>query len=269
MFLTKMGLIKAIIVLVIYVVLGIFLLDLSFECYSLGIEFSDSLCVGIIAFVFGVIFFFWVMGYEGKGKLINSGNKILRKELKPAEFLKRYENAKNLKNLVINKPSVDVLTFVIAAYTTLNDTEKAFAAIDEMIEVAKEKNKVFAKLYKVSLLFSCGRKEEAEELFNQVQNQKMDAKSEFFADAILKSDRAVCMGDYKTAKVYYLKSLERKFPKLDNLGKLSTHYSLGEVYMALGEKEKAAEHYGYCAENGGETAMRNDAIDKIAKILKN
>jgi hypothetical protein len=63
--------------------------------------------------------------------------------------------------------------------------------------------------------------------------------------------------------------LERSFPKLDNLGKLIVNYKLGEVYEKLGETEEAIARYEYCAENGGETAIRTAASTAIIKLQSN
>lgn len=54
-----------------------------------------------------------------------------------------------------------------------------------MILFASEK-KAFANLFKVSLLFSYDKKEEAEALFNKTQKQKLDIISKSLIDGILK-----------------------------------------------------------------------------------
>ena len=69
------------------------------------------------------------------------------------------------------------------------------------------------------------------------------------------ADRAMAMGDYKTVESYCIGALENSFPRLDNLGKLVTHFKLGEVYEKLGDTKNAVTHYAYCAEHGGETAL--------------
>ena len=117
-------------------------------------------------------------------------------------------------------------------------------------------------------MFSCGRIEEAETLFNEVQQHKLDMICCGLVDAILKSDRAMAMGDYKTVEMNYLKVLERAFPKPDNLGKLVTHYGLGEVYEKLQDNNKAIFHYQYCADFGGETAIKQSAIEKLQYLSR-
>ena len=76
----------------------------------------------------------------------------------------------------------------------------------------------------------------------------------------------MAMGDYETVKVYNLKLLERSSPKLDNLSKLIVHYKLGELYEKLQDDRKAIENYRYCADFGGETAIKKAAAEKLQLI---
>ncbi len=128
--------------------------------------------------------------------------------------------------------------------------------------------KARAKLLKASLLYSYDKNEEAEAIFLEAQNSKLDLLSNALKDNILKSDRAMAMGDYRTVEAYCIKALEQSFPKLDNLNKLILHFKLGEVYKKLGERDRAIENYRYCAENGGETAIRYEASVAMENLLK-
>ena len=86
-------------------------------------------------------------------------------------------------------------------------------------------------------------------------------------DAILKMDRAMAMGDYKTVEMFALKTLDRPFPKPDNLENLMLHYALGEAYEKMQDSENAAKHYQYCADNGGETALKTASIAALQRLL--
>lgn len=99
-----------------------------------------------------------------------------------------------------------------------------------------------------------------------IRKQKLGIMRNGLADAILKGDRAMAMGDYKTVEKYNLNMLERKFPKLDNLGKLIVHYRLGEIHEKSYENNKAITHYQYCVDFGGETAIKKSAMEKIQYI---
>ena len=249
-----------------YFLLGSISIALWVVFNSMGINENSLLVLGIIVYLLCVLMFFWGKYAEGKGKLINLGNKLVRNELKPVEFIKHYEFLRNSDDLIICKPSIEILQLITIAYDSLDDREKALATVDEMIDIAGEKKKVFARLFKASLLFSYDKKEDAEVLFNEMQKQKLDIISAGLVDAILKSDRAMAMGDYKTVEAYNLQMLARSFPKLDNLGKLIVHYKLGEVYEKLHDKEKAVTYYQYCATYGGETAIKTSAIEKLQPI---
>ncbi len=266
MFLTKKSFRKILVIAICYFLLGSISIVLWAVFNSMGINEKYLLILGIILYLLCVLIIFWGRYAEGKGKLINLGNKLVRNELKPAEFIKRYELLKSSDNLIIKEPSIEILQLVSVAYDSLNDRENALATVEEMIDIATEKKKAFANLFKTSFLFSYDKKEEAEILFNEMQKQKLDIISKSLFDGILKSDRAMAMGDYKTVEMYNLNMLQRTFPKLDNLGKLVVHYKLGEVYEKLQEKDKAITYYRYCVDFGGETAIKSSAIKKLQHI---
>lgn len=266
MFLTKKSILKIVIMAVCYFLIGSLSIATWFVFVGMGIYENFLLILGIITYLLGALMILLGRFAEGKGKLINLGTKLVRNELKPAEFIKHYESVKNSGDLVLNKPSIEVLQLVIAAYDSLNDKENALATADEMINAAKDKKKNYAKLIKTSLLFDYGTIQEAEALFNSIKSEKLDIMSAGLADAILKSDRAKAMEDYKTVEAYNLMLLERSFPKLDNLGKLVVHYQLGEVYAKLQENENAVTHYQYCVNFGGETEIKKSASEKLENL---
>ena len=266
MFLTKKGFRKILIMAICYCILASIAIFLWAFLNSMGIKENFLLMLGIIVYLLCVLIIFWGRYAEGKGKLVNLGNKLVRNELKPAEFIREYEALKKSSDLVTNKPSIEVLQLVAIAYDSLDDRENALVTVDEMIDIADDKKKAFSNLIKCSFLFSYGNFEDAENLFNEIQKQKLDIMCIGLVDAILKSDRAMAMGDYKTVEAYNLKLLECSFPKLDNLGKLVVHYKLGEVYEKLQDNSKAATYYQYCADFGGETAIKKSAIEKLQHI---
>lgn len=267
MFLTKKSLVKIWLMTLCYVLLGGISLGLWFflGCGESGDAFL--LIMGIALLLLSVLVYFWGRYAEGKGKLLALGNELVRKKCKPAEFLCRYEELRGSKELAVNRPELAVLQLVVIAHDILDQRQQALATAEEMIGAAKEKKKNLAMLFKVSLLFSYEQTEQAQALWESLQRQKLDPVAAYLADAIAKSDRAMAMGDYKTVEFFKWKQLEASFPKPDPLSKLVIHYKLGEVYEKLQEREKAREHYQYCADFGGETAMKTSAIEKL-KALK-
>lgn len=266
MFLTKKGLRKILIMAICYFVLGSFNIVMAIFFTNMLIEADFLFVLGVIVYFLGVIVTLCGVYAESKGKLINLGNKLVRNELHPAEFIKEYEFQKNSNNLVIKKPSIEVLHLVAIAYDSLGDKENCLATVEEMVAVASEKKKAYANLVKTSILFSYDKKDEAEELFTVTQKLKLDAICNVLVDAILKSDRAMAIGDYKTVEMYNLKMLEKTFPKLDNLGKLIVNYKLGVVYEKMHDNEKAVLYYQYCANYGGDTEIRILAKSAIKKL---
>ena len=266
MFLTKKSFIKILIVAICFFAIGCFFIGLDLVFMSIGVSDGLTLKLGLIECLLALLMVAGGMYGEGKAKLIQLGNKLVRKELKPMEFIKHYEHLQNSQDLIIKKTSMEVLQLVAVAYDVMNEKEKALATIEEMVEVADGKKKTFATLLKVAFLFGDNKIEEAEALFVDVQKQKLDLLSQSLADAILKGDRAFAMGDYRTAEAYHLKLLQQGFPKMDNLGKLVSHYALGEIYEKLEEKDKAITYYEYCMKFGGETGIKQSAKEKLEEL---
>lgn len=266
MFLTKKGFWKIAILAICYVVLGSFCVVMGIVFASLDIDPKFLFVLGAISYGLCPLFIVCGRYSESKGKLINLGNKLVRNELKPSEFIKEYQRLRNATDLVINKPSIEVLQLVAIAYDALDDRENCLATVDEMLAVASKKKKTFAKLIKSSLLFSYDMTEEAEVLFAEARASKQDFLCQALSDAILKSDRAMAMGDYKTVEIHNLKMLTQTFPKPDNLSKLIIHFKLGEVYEKLQNKEKAISYYKYCIDHGGETAIKGSAKSALDKM---
>lgn len=266
MLLTKRALWRISFVAMLYFLLGggciaAGLLFLFFE-----IDAVPLFVLGAIAMCICPLSVLWGRYAEGKGKLINAGNRLVRNELKPREFIEQYKALKNDPTLVVCKPDVDTLNLLFVAYDTLNDREGCLSTMDEMLRVARDKKRVTVELFKVSYLFSQGDTEEAEALFSSLRTQRLDAMSNLLADNILKSDRASALGDFKTAQAHYLKLLSQTFPKLDPLGLLIVHCKLGETYEHMGEPAAAIEHYRYCAEHCGETAIGASARAALERM---
>lgn len=266
MFLSKKSLIKILVLPIICFVVGVIGLYFAIVAALLDIDSTMLFILSILLFLWGVLGIFTFLKNEGKVKYIKLANKLVNNELRPAEFIKEYELLRNSQDLVIKKPSIEILQLVLAAYDSLGDEENSLAIADEMIAVASDKKKSYAKLMKSAILFSHGKVEEAEAIFSEAQSGKRDFLTIALTDILIKSDRAIAMGDYKIAEAYFLSSLEQTFPKPSNLSKLSGHYGLGEIYEKTGEKEKALTHYQYCAENGGETYMKSAAEAAIKRL---
>ena len=272
MFLTKKGFWKIVIVAVVCFVSGSISFAGGMLSVMLGSNAGTLFLLGAVTYTIAVFSIFWGRYAEGKGQLINTGNKLVRNELRPAEFIKEYENLKNTPDLVVKKPDLEVLQLVAAAYDSLADKEHALATVDEMIAIARPKKEAYVKLIKASHLYAYHETEAAEQLFTEVQRLKPDLMAIALMDSVLKDDRAMAMGDYRVVEAYCLKLLDQKFPKLDRLGRVFTHHRLGNVYAKLEESEKAVLHYQYCVEHGGETALKASAkaaMESLKQITQN
>lgn len=266
MFITKKSFRKILLMAILYFVLGSLLLGLGIILENLDAGNEFLFILGAVCYLLCPLIIVWGRYAEGKGKIANLGNKLVRTELKPFEFIEEYKRISSAADLVVNKPSIEVLHLLAIAYDCLDDRENCLCAADEMIAAASEKKKAFAKLIKSSFLFSYGMIEEAEVIFTEAQTSNQDFLCRALTDAILKSDRAMALGDYKTVEIYNLNTLAQTFPKPDNLTKLVIHFKLGEVYEKLQENEKAISYYKYCIDNGGETAIKRSAKNALEKI---
>ena len=265
MFLTKKSVVKIALMAILYFLIGS--VSIAFGvCFNLlGLYDSSFFVIGIILYLICPLIVLWGRYSEGVGKVVARFNKLVRRELKPAEFIKEYEELKASPKLVVCKPRYDLLGCLCVAYECLDDHESALSVAEEAISVAGKK-KPRAMLLKVSLLFSCGKTEEAESLFDEVKQMKLDLISQGIVDMIRKGDRAMAIGDYKTVVDFNLVRLEQKFPKLNNLGNLALRYTLAEAYEKLGDTENAVTYYHYCAEHGGETAIKTTAQTALERL---
>ena len=265
MFLTKKGFWKIVIMAVCYFAIGSFCIVAGIVLSILDADANFLFVLGAICYALCPLIVFWGRYAEGKGKLINLGNKLVRNELKPNEFIKEYQRLKNSTELIVNKPGIEILQLVALSYDCLDDKENCLSTVDEMIAVAGKK-KMFAKLIKCSFLFSYNMIDEAEAIFTEARASKQNFICQALMDAIFESDRAIAIGDYKTAEAHNLKLLSQTFPKLDNLSKLVINHTLGKIYASLEDREKAILHYQYCVENAGETAMKESAKSALDRL---
>lgn len=266
MFLTKKSIVKIAILAFCTLLLGTACVVLTFVLEDIGLDAPALLSLGVAAYGLSILSVFWGSYAEGKGKLINLGNQLVFKELRPADFVNQYNFIRNGKDLVVAKPSFEVLQLVAVAYEVLDDPDNLFETVNTLICLAKEKKRPYANLFKASELYQYGKIEEAEALFYEAQTHKLNALDKAFVDAIMKTDRAMAMGDYKTAEVRCLEILDSKYMQNNKLALLQAHDGLGQIYEKLQDNEKAILHYQYCLVNGGETAIRKKAAKKLEEL---
>lgn len=263
MFLTRKSLKKIRLLTGAYYILGVFCFLMSGVFALLGEISWFLVAFGIVCLLLGVVFRAVGRYAEGKGILLNSGNKLVLQQLRPAEFIRLYEEKRDSSENVIAKPDFDVLRLVATAYDALGDTEHELETLDEMLSIASEKKKSSAVLLKAAVLFSIGKIEEADRLFSQVQNTKMDLVTKMMSDMILKSDRAMAIGDYATAEIYFKQMLAKTFPKNTSLSLLYDHFGLAKIYKRTERFDEAKFHCNYCVENGGETSIQAEAVNML------
>lgn len=266
MFLTKKSLRKIRTLVTAYYIIGLFCLVVYGIFSFFYVEGNFLLILGVLCFILGVIFRSFGRYAEGKGILINQGNKLIFHELRPAEFIRLYEEKKNCPDNVIAKDDFDVLMLVFIAYDSMGQTELALETLDRMFLLAPEKKKTYVKLLKASELFGAGMVEEGEKLYAEAIKENMDMMTKSTADLVLKSDRAVAMKDYVIAENFFKERFNQKFPKITPLVSLVTHYYLAKIYLETNKEKEAEEHLNYCIKNGGETTIKDDALNLLSRV---
>lgn len=147
MFLSKKGFTKVLIMVICYIALGSICIALWVAFSLVGAEAILLLILGVTVYLLCALIALWGLYAEGKGKLLNTAQKLVRVELRPADFIKEYETLKGSSDLVINKPSFEILQILAVAYDTLDDRKACLATIEEMIAAAPAKKKVRAELF--------------------------------------------------------------------------------------------------------------------------
>lgn len=267
MFLTKKSLRKIRLIvgafcveaLVCFAIFGVFTY-LEIESFALAI-------IGVICLLLAAVFRAIGRFAEGKAKLLAEGNKLVLYELHPKIFIQMYNEARDCPDNVISKPDYDVLRVLSAAYDSCGDSNGALEVIEQMISIAKEKKKPQAKLLKAAVLFDMGKTEEANLLYSEVTSGKMDVMAKMIADVVMKSDRAIAMGDFTVAEAYFNDRLTKKsFPKPNPLEVLTDHFAMAEIYCKTERMEQAKPHLEYCVKNGGETDIKTTAEDMLSSM---
>lgn len=266
MFLTKKALKKIKCVVGVYIGTGIFCLvaTILFAYFELDTE-SDKFIVILGALSLLLALLYRKMGRyaEGKGKLITQGNKLVCYELRPAEFIRLYEQARDCPDNVVSQPDFDVFRMVEVAYETMGENERMLETLEQMLEIAPAKAKPLAIILKSGTLFELGQTEEAEGLYAQVVNMEPTFVTRPAMEVLVKLARAMAYGDYTTAEAYCRQRLQNKFPKNTPLMTLSITYSLARICCKTNRMEEARQHLQYCVENGGETIYKLNSEELI------
>ncbi|MBR5773899.1 MAG: hypothetical protein IKY44_03505 [Clostridia bacterium] len=270
MFLTKKALRKIKRLVGFYIGIGIFCIVIAvlFACLKIdsGIDKSMVL-IGAFALLFGVLFRKIGRYAEGKAKLINHANKLVHNELRPAEFIRLYEQARDCPDNVVSEPDFDVLRLLVLAYDALGETEQVLDTLEQILAIAPAGMRPMAIILKASVLYEMGSTEEAEALYAEVVNMELNFVTRPVMEALVKLDRAMALGDFVTAEAYCRQSLQRKsFPKNTPLSILYTNFNLAKICLKTNRPEEAREYLQYCIENGGETAIKSKAADRLREI---
>ena len=257
MFLTKKSLTKIWLLTGAYLVLAAFCFFIAIVFAVFQIECMTYIIIGTLCLAASPLIYKFGRYAEGKGKLIAKGNKLILHQLRPAEFVRLYEEKRNDPGNVVSEPDFEVLQMLASAYDALGYADRALEAAELSLAVAPKKKVPRAKLSKCSLLFSSGRFDEAEAIYSDVLSGELDMMSKYLADVLMKSDRALALGDNTTAEAYFRQSLAKSSTPLSIL---YAHYHLAKICYRTNRTEEAGVHRSYCIENGGETGIQQEAV---------
>lgn len=264
MFLTRKALKKIRLIVGVYCGLAVFCLVMSIVFVLLDMEIKPLIILGVLALFLGFVFSKIGRYAEGKAKLLNLGSKLVLQQLRPAEFVRLYEQTRDCRDNVVSEPDFDVLNILMTAYDSMGETDKSLEVLEQMLSAFDGSKQARAKLLKSSVLFDMGKIEEAEKLYSEVLNSKTDIITKSMLDDVMKMERALALEDFTTAEVKLKTSLENsrynKFP----LMVLYLRMDLGKIYCKTNRFEQAKECLEYCMENSGETSIRAQA-EKLIK----
>ena len=256
MFLDRKGILKCVLMILFYIAADVWIIAES-------VMTGEDLWYPILMLVLTVLCVLCVPELFGVSRYVRLYNLNVPNELKPAEFLKKYERIRFSDKLVVSKPHPAVLMRAANAYRLLDMEKQLFATLDEMVAVAKPNQKAVVLLYKADYLYAYGRTEEAEKFFAAAQNEKMPKNVKAFSDNIAKCDRAFAFGNYASAEQFCREELAKERPLLSIM---SLHFMLAELCEKTGRETEALEHYNYCAMYGGETCYRTKSIEKLNAV---
>lgn len=261
MFLNKKSLIKIWLLVGSYLALAVICFLIAIFFAVLEIESKFHIIVGCFCLAAAPLFYAFGRYAEGTGKLLSKGNKLVSQQLRPAEFVRLYEEKRSDPSNVVSKPDFAVLQLLVTAYDALGETDRALETAEQILAISSKKKFARAKLLKCSLLFSIGRSEEAEVIYRDVLNGKLDMMTKYLSDMVMKSDRALALGDDTTAEAYSRQVLKQKSSPLSML---YAHYHLARICYRTNRRSEAETHRSYCIKNGGETnTQRKAAIGEI------
>lgn len=263
MFLTKKSLAKIRLLTGLFYLVGAFCFAVFGVYESMDTECKDLAILGILSIFLGIIFRAAARYSEGKGNLIISGNKLVLQELRPAQFIKLYEEKQNCADNVIARPDFDVLQLLATAYDALGDADRSLETLDQMFLLASKKKKTYVKLLKSSILFNIGKDKEADVLYREVLSEEKDWMTKATLEIAMKCDRAIAIGDFITAEAYTKEMLSKTAPKPTPLSILYAHFNLAKIYYLTHENDEAKLHLNYCVENGGETGVKQEAVKML------
>ena len=259
MFLTKKALKKIKLLVGVYCGLGAFCLIMSIVFVCLNMEIKFLIILGVLALFLGFVFNKFGRYAEGKGKLLNLGNKLVLHQLRPAEFVRLYEQARDCPDNVVSEPDFDVLKMLVTAYDAMGEVDLMLEVIEQMLSSFDGSKQAQAKLLKSSVLFDMGKIEEAEKLYSEVLNSKMDFITKSILDDVMKTERAIALEDFTTAEAKLKASLE--IPRYNKIPLMTLYLrmDLGKVYCKTNRFDEAKDCLKYCIENSGETNIKSSA----------
>ena len=174
MFLTKKSILKIVLIGTLYFLLGGVCIIFWSLFKTMGYSEKILLALGIVlyALIVPIIFSGWYA--EGKGKLINLGNKLVRKELKPAQFIEHYDSLMNSNELVVKKPSIEVLQLIAISRDVLDNKEDALRTIEEIIATTDYQEKIDQIANELVEYATNGYKEDMKNRINIINDEKSD-----------------------------------------------------------------------------------------------
>ena len=267
MFLTKKDNIFIYTISAAWALLGVLWFALIYEPDANGNILTSTAFLHLLWFAVAIINIPISRYSRGAAKLIRIADKLIRRDLDPESFIKIFESYMSDSLCVVKKPHFEVWRKAIEAYYYSGQLDDALDLADKLIPAVRGQKRKRIVLVKASLLYNCGRVEEADALVDAVKKGRLGLFAKTALVSVLEGNRSFAVGDFARAEDFARKTLLR-IPAGYQLYALGWHMMLGKICKATKRPEEARMHLEFCVKNGGKTAYVSQALELINELAK-
>lgn len=268
MFLSRSALIRSVLIGSFFLIIAIVFFVAAFFINKGEMNPVPSVIAGTVMTCLSALSTFIGIYAESVSKPFAEGTRLVRKELQPKKFIEMYKEKSDGDN-VVSRPRFDMLELLYTAYDLTGDKSGRASAIEIMKAEMKPSYKGKIAVYAADEAYRDGDIENGDRLLSYAEEHDGSSTVSAMADAVRKTSKAKAEGDTATEEKYYagLLSAQGLF-KADNAAVLTARWRLYHIFKSSGRDAEAEEHLTYCADHGGNTAIRKAAKAIISRSEK-